>query len=66
VRRAVRRRSGWLAGAIFCTLLPLTFFYSADRIVFLALRDAPVMAVGSLLAAAAMWIAFARAARAVR
>jgi hypothetical protein len=66
VRRAVRRRSGWLAGAIFCTLLPLTFFYSADRIVFLALRDAPVMAVGSLLAAAAMWIAFARAGRAVR
>jgi anti-sigma factor RsiW len=66
MRRAVRRRSGWLAGATFCSLLPLTFFYSGDRIVFLALRDAPVMAVGSLVAAAAMWIAFARTARAVR
>jgi hypothetical protein len=66
VRRAVRRRSGWMAGAIFCSLLPLTFFYSGDRIVFLALRDAPAMALGSLVAAAGMWVAFARTARAVR
>jgi hypothetical protein len=66
VRRAVRQRSGWMAGAIFCSLLPLTFFYSGDRIVFLALRDAPAMALGSLVAAAVMWVAFARTARAVR
>jgi hypothetical protein len=66
VRRAVRRRSGWMAGAIFCSLLPLTIFYSGGQVVFLALRDAPVMSVGALVAAAAMWVAFARTARAVR
>jgi hypothetical protein len=66
MRRAVRRRSGWMAGAIFCSLLPLTLFYSGGQVVFLALRDAPVMSVGSLAAAAAMWVAFARSARAVR
>jgi len=66
VRRAVRRRSGWMAGAIFFTLLPLTIFFSGDRVVFLAVRDAPAMAVASLLAGGAMWVAFARAARVVR
>jgi hypothetical protein len=66
VRRAVRRRSGWLAGAIFCTAFPLSFVVSDGRMSFLLLRDAPVTAALSLLAGAVMWVLFARTARAIR
>jgi hypothetical protein len=66
VRRAVRRRSGWLAGAIFCTAFPLSFVVRDGRMTFLLLRDAPVTAALSLLAGAVMWVLFARTARAVR
>jgi len=66
VRRAVRRRSGWLAGAIFCTVFPLTFVFSGGKMSFLMVRDAPATAVLSLLAGAVMWVLFARTARAVR
>jgi anti-sigma factor RsiW len=66
VRRAVRRRSGWLAGAIFCTVFPLAFVFSGGKLTFLVLRDAPATAVLSLLAGAVMWVLFARTARAVR
>jgi anti-sigma factor RsiW len=66
VRRAVRRRSGWLAGAIFFTAFPLTFMYSAGKMSFFMLRDAPAPAILSLVAAGAMWVLFARTARAVR
>jgi hypothetical protein len=66
VRRAVRHRSGWLAGAIFCTVFPLSSVFSGGKMSFFLLRDAPVTAVLSLLAAAAMWVLFARTGRAVR
>ncbi len=66
VRRAVRRRSGWLAGAIFFTVFPLTFMYSGGKMSFLMFRDAPATAILSLVAAGAMWVLFARTARAVR
>jgi anti-sigma factor RsiW len=66
VRRAVRRRSGWLAGALFCTLAPLTFVSQSGRVSFLLLRDAPAAAAAFLVAGAAMWVAFARTGRAVR
>jgi hypothetical protein len=66
VRRAVRRRSGWLAGAIFFTAFPLTFVASGGKLTFLMLRDAPVTAALSLVAGAAMWVLFARTARALR
>ena len=66
VRRAVRLRSGWLAGAIFFTVFPLTFMYSGGKMSFLMFRDAPATAILSLVAAGAMWVLFARTARAVR
>jgi len=66
VRRAVRRRSGLLAAAIFLTALPLTFFHDGHRLVFLGLRDAPAMAAAALVAGVACWVAFARAGRALR
>jgi hypothetical protein len=66
VRRAVRHRSGWLAGAIFCTLLPMTFVFSGGKVSFFLLRDAPVTAIASLLAGAVMWVLFARTTRAIR
>jgi anti-sigma factor RsiW len=66
VRRAVRRRSGWLAGAIFFTVFPLTFLYSGGRMSFFMFRDAPAPAILSLVAAGVMWVLFARTARAVR
>lgn len=66
VRRAVRRRSGWLAGAIFCTAFPMAFVHSGGKVTFLMLRDAPATAALSLLAGAVMWVLFARTARAVR
>ena len=66
VRRAVRHRSGWLAGAIFCTLLPMTFVVSGGKMSFFMFRDAPATAVLSLLAGAVMWVLFARTTRAIR
>jgi anti-sigma factor RsiW len=66
VRRAVRHRSGWLAGAIFCTLLPMTFVVSGGKVSFFLLRDAPAAAIASLLAGAVMWVLFARTTRAIR
>jgi hypothetical protein len=55
-----------MAGAIFCTLFPLTFMYSGGKMSFFMLRDAPATAILSFVAAAAMWVLFARTARAVR
>jgi hypothetical protein len=66
VRRAVRRRSGWLAGAIFFTALPLAFVFDGGRLTFLLLRDAPATAAVALIASAGMWIAFAREGRVLR
>jgi len=66
VRRAVRRRSGWLAGAIFFTAFPMTFVFAGGKMTFFMLRDAPAMALLSLVAAGVMWVLFARTARAVR
>lgn len=66
VRRAVRHRSGWLAGAIFFTLFPMTFAFGDGKVSFFMLRDAPATAVVSLLAGAVMWVLFARTARAIR
>jgi len=66
VRRAVRRRSGWLAGAIFFTVFPLTFVFSGGKMTFFMLRDAPATAILALVVAGVMWVLFARTARAVR
>lgn len=59
-RRLLRRRS-WLMGcAIFTTLLPFSVYGSDKGIEFFLLRDAPATAAVSLIAAAALWLAYWR------
>jgi len=65
-RRLLRRRS-WLMGcAIFTTLLPFTVHGNSQGIQFLLLRDAPVTAGLSAIAAGIFWFAFWRVSRRLR
>lgn len=65
-RRLLRRRS-WLMGcAIFTSLLPFTVHGNSQGIQFLLLRDAPVTAAVSALAAGIFWLAFWRVSRRLR
>jgi hypothetical protein len=65
--RALLRRRAWLTGgAIFATLLPLTSSGSEQGLRFLLLRDAPAVAVASLVAAGLLWIALWRTSRRLR
>jgi hypothetical protein len=61
-QRMIRRRK-WLQGlALFFTMLPMTSVYT-DRLRFSLWRDLPALAVASLMAAAALWAAYAAAGR---
>jgi hypothetical protein len=51
-------RSGWLKGlAIFLTLLPLSFVFD-DRGARLLLAGHPLLMVGALVAAGALWVRY--------
>jgi len=66
-KRLLRRRA-WLMGlAIFFTALPLSFsFNNVEGFRFTLIRDSPLVAVLSVLAAAGLWAGFARVARRLR
>ena len=64
-RAAIRRRAWTLALAVFFTTVPFTFVFRGDQVTFFMFRDEP----GSrlfLIAAAWLWIEFARLTRRLR
>lgn len=64
----LRQRTGFLAGAIACTLMPFAFAFDMNptRITFFMLRDAPVVAASLLSSALVFWVGFAWTARRLR
>jgi len=58
-KRLLRRRTWFLALALFFTGLPLSFAAGTEGLIFFLLRDAPGVAAISLVVAANFWIAFA-------
>jgi anti-sigma factor RsiW len=55
----IRRRTWFLAAALFFTGLPLSCVFDDHGLTFLLLRDAPVTAGVSLAVAVVFWVAFA-------
>jgi len=68
IKDLLRRRTGFLAGAIACTAMPfaVAFDISPARVTFFMLRDAPVVAACLLCSALVFWIGFAWTARRLR
>jgi anti-sigma factor RsiW len=65
-RALLARRTWLLALALFFTGLPLSFVFGDDGLKFLLIRDAPAAGSASLVAAFALWIAYAVTARRLR
>jgi anti-sigma factor RsiW len=65
-RSLLRRRSYLLGFALMFTGLPLSFIFDSSGLRFLLLRDAPVFALVSWVAAAGLWAAFGHVARQLR
>ncbi len=62
----LRRRTWFLALALFFSGLPLSFFADDDGLRFLLLRDAPALGSASLAVAGAFWIAYGVTVRRLR
>ena len=62
----LRRRTWFLALALFFTGLPLSFVFDGTGLRFLLLRDAPVLGSASLAVAAALWIGYGATTRRLR
>lgn len=62
----IRRRTWFLAAALFFTGLPLSSAFDSRGLTFLLLRDAPVTAGASVAVAVGFWIAFAAVRRRLR
>lgn len=62
----LRRRTWFLASALFFTGLPFSFVAGGRGLEFLMLRDAPAVGSASVTLALAFWIAFAVTARRLR
>ena len=65
-KELLRRRTWFLALALFLTGLPLSFVFDATGFRFLLLRDAPVLGSASWAIGLALWIAYAVTARRLR
>jgi hypothetical protein len=65
-RALLRRRTWFLAAAIFCSSVPFGFVFNDHGLVFLLIRDAPALGSSLLAAAVGMWIAFGVTARRLR
>jgi ferric-dicitrate binding protein FerR (iron transport regulator) len=57
-RRAVRRRSWFMAVAIFCSLAPFSVIATGDKVIWLLLRDAPLAAACYGAVGAAFWVLY--------
>jgi hypothetical protein len=59
-RTAIQRQKWLLAIALVLTLFPLSFVASDSGLVFMVLRDRPVLGVASWIGAAILWTQYAR------
>jgi anti-sigma factor RsiW len=65
--RSTAERLRWLlAVAVMFTAFPLSFTFEGRHITFLLLRDSPILAMASWVAAAGFWIGFFSAQRKLR
>jgi len=62
----IRRRTWFMALALFCTGLPLSFSFDGGTLTFLLIRDAPGAGALCLAVGAVFWAAFAVTARRLR
>lgn len=65
-RRLLQRRQTAFAAALFLTLLPWSFGFAGDHVVWAMWRDAPRVAAACTAAAAVSWWWFARVRAALR
>jgi len=59
----LRRKSWLMGGAIFTSFLPASFVVVDSKMVFLMLRDQPVLAIIAWVLAALLWVLFFRTSR---
>ncbi|MEZ5419700.1 MAG: hypothetical protein R2708_20470 [Vicinamibacterales bacterium] len=65
-RRLLQRRTLVFGAAVALTLLPISFGFAGQRIVWAMWRDAPAMAAACAVAAAGCWVWFLRLRTALR
>lgn len=65
-RRALRRKMWTLALALFFTLLPFSFVFGGEDVVFFMWRDVPGARLFFLLCAACLWWSYYRQSQAFR
>lgn len=64
--RLLQRRQFAFGWALALTLMPFSFAFTGDRLVWAMWRDAPMMAAACALGAAGCWLWFARVRAALR